>query len=127
MAHRTIYIPVCETLAHVIVFTFGFTESAPPHSFHVQVQALRGEIRAAYSEILAMDPEFSASKDVELLLWKNCYYKRIEVSQVFCVFVVAVVVCLATLIIACIPTNNIRLVSRGMGRANGRLMIVAVR
>lgn len=42
------------------------------------VQALRGEIKAAYSEILGMDPFFCASKDVELLLWKNCYYKRIE-------------------------------------------------
>lgn len=38
-------------------------------------------MRGAYSEILGMDPEFCASKDVELLLWKNCYYKRIEVSQ----------------------------------------------
>lgn len=45
-----------------------------------QVQALRGEMRGAYSEILGMDPEFCASKDVELLLWKNCYYKRIEVT-----------------------------------------------
>ncbi|CAM9486147.1 unnamed protein product, partial [Scytosiphon promiscuus] len=42
------------------------------------VQALRAEMRGAYSEILGMDPEFCASKDVELLLWKNCYYKRIE-------------------------------------------------
>lgn len=45
-----------------------------------QVQALRAEMRGAYSEILGMDPEFCASKDVELLLWKNCYYKRIEVT-----------------------------------------------
>ncbi|CAN0026810.1 unnamed protein product, partial [Hapterophycus canaliculatus] len=42
------------------------------------VQALRAEMRAAYSEILGMDPEFCASKDVELLSWKTCYYKRIE-------------------------------------------------
>lgn len=38
-------------------------------------------MRGAYSEILGMDPEFCALKDVELLLWKNCYYKRIEVGQ----------------------------------------------
>ncbi|CAN0506807.1 unnamed protein product, partial [Ectocarpus sp. 12 AP-2014] len=42
------------------------------------VQALRAEMRGAYSEMLGMDPEFCAAKDVELLLWKNCYYKRIE-------------------------------------------------
>ena len=47
-----------------------------------QVQGLRGEIRTGYSEILAIDPEFCAAKDVELLLWKNCYYKRIEVGNI---------------------------------------------
>lgn len=46
-----------------------------------QVQALRGEIRETYSEMLGIDPEFCSSKDVELLLWKNCYYKRIEVHS----------------------------------------------
>lgn len=42
---------------------------------------MRGEIRETYSEMLGIDPEFCSSKDVELLLWKNCYYKRIEVHS----------------------------------------------
>lgn len=46
----------------------------------MQVQALRGSIRETYREILGIDPDFSAANDVELLLWKNCFYKRIEVN-----------------------------------------------
>ncbi|KAG5188781.1 hypothetical protein JKP88DRAFT_177663, partial [Tribonema minus] len=40
--------------------------------------ALQDDIRHCYADVLAADPLFAATNDVEMALWRSCYYKRIE-------------------------------------------------
>jgi hypothetical protein len=46
--------------------------------FSSEALRLQDAIRGGYEQVILRAPEFAASRDVELAMWKSCFYRRIE-------------------------------------------------